>query len=89
MVYNEEMTLEQKYGHLCQHFAYYNKILSRKNPEYFAENEKDKGYLEAYQKCFKQTKPLYLGMIRHYAWIEKALSTPIEKLIIKVKTQSA
>jgi hypothetical protein len=53
-------------------------MLAHKNPEYFADGPNDtRVYLKAHQKCLSSPKPLYFGLIKHYTWIDQALSTPL------------
>lgn len=73
-----DLTTEKKICMIGQHFVEYNKILAHKNPEYFAEGPNDtRVYLKAHQKCLTSPKPLYFGLIKHYNWIDRALSIPL------------
>jgi hypothetical protein len=78
VVCRSDLNTDQKVKETCQHFLEYNKMLTHKNPEFFAEGPTDtKVYLTSYKKCFNSPKPLYVGLIRHYTWIDDALKTPL------------
>jgi len=74
---------------ICDKFAAHNHMLSQNNFTFFMDNQTDKeraSCFNAHKKCVLAAKPLYLGLLRNYFWIDEALKPERVKVVIKPRT---